>query len=113
MINDILSRVNRPDFSDQLVGNGTHAQDRLEDRDELWPPGCLEHWLQQTLHGRCMVGNFSGLGVADLRAKWGQRGHSCFVSVFNTLTMIATTEWFTQPADCDIRKCSETGLVPS
>ncbi|MEI9942868.1 MAG: hypothetical protein WDN26_01475 [Chitinophagaceae bacterium] len=58
------------------------------------------------------VGNFSGVGVADLSGS--NVATPLLFKIFNTIDYDSDESWFTQPKDCDIRQvCSETGLVPS
>jgi penicillin-binding protein 1C len=57
------------------------------------------------------VGNFSGIGVADLSGS--AIATPLLFRIFNTIDYDPDQEWFTQPLDIDIRQvCSETGLVP-
>ena len=45
-------------FPTQLDRNRTHAQDRMEDRNFLRPPGCLEHRLQPAFYYWCLGWKF-------------------------------------------------------
>ena len=58
------------------------------------------------------VGNFSGVGAVDLSG--ANIATPLLFKIFNSIDYDSDEEWFTQPADCDLRKvCSETGKVPS
>lgn len=112
MINDILSRVNRPDFP--LNWTATEKMPKIAwktgtsyGRKDAWSIGYNKNYTVGV-----WVGNFSGMGVADLSG--ANTATPLLFKIFNTIDYDSDEEWFRQPADCDIRQvCSETGLVPA
>ena len=58
------------------------------------------------------VGNFSGLGVADLSG--ANVATPLLFKIFNSIDYDSDAEWFAQPVDCGTRLvCSESGMIPS
>jgi penicillin-binding protein 1C len=112
MINDILSRVNRPDFP--LNWSATEHMPKIAwktgtsyGRRDGWSIGYNRNYTVGV-----WTGNFSGVGVADLNGS--NVATPLLFKIFNTIDYDSDEQWFTQPADCDIRQvCSETGMVPS
>lgn len=112
MINDILSRINRPDFP--LNWQATEHMPKIAwktgtsyGRRDAWSIGYNKKF---TVGVWC--GNFSGTGVAELSG--ANVATPLLFKIFNTVDYNNDKEWFTQPSDCDMRKvCSETGLIPS
>ncbi|MDZ4796508.1 MAG: penicillin-binding protein 1C [Bacteroidota bacterium] len=112
MINDILSKVNRPDFP--LNWTATERMPKIAwktgtsyGKKDAWSIGYNKNYTIGI-----WVGNFSGVGAADLSG--ANIATPLLFKIFNTIDYDTDEEWFTQPADCDIRQvCSETGLVPS
>jgi penicillin-binding protein 1C len=112
MINEILSKVNRPDFP--LNWTATERMPKIAwktgtsyGRKDAWSIGYNKNYTVGI-----WTGNFSGVGVADLSG--ANIATPLLFKIFNTIDYDSDEEWFTQPNDCDIRKvCSETGLVPS
>jgi penicillin-binding protein 1C len=112
MINEILSKVNRPDFP--LNWTATERMPKIAwktgtsyGRKDAWSIGYNKNYTVGI-----WTGNFSGLGVADLSG--ANVATPLLFKIFNTIDYDSDEEWFTQPKDCDIRQvCSETGLVPS
>lgn len=112
MINEILSKVNRPDFP--LNWTATERMPKIAwktgtsyGRKDAWSIGYNKNYTVGV-----WVGNFSGLGVADLSG--ANIATPILFKIFNTIDYDSDEEWFTQPKDCDIRQvCSETGLIPS
>lgn len=112
MINDILSKVNRPDFP--LNWTATERMPKIAwktgtsyGRRDAWSIGYNKNYTVGV-----WAGNFSGVGVADLSG--ANIATPLLFKIFNTIDYDSDAEWFTQPADCDIRQvCSETGLVPA
>lgn len=112
MINEILSKVNRPDFP--LNWTATERMPKIAwktgtsyGRKDAWSIGYNKNYTVGV-----WVGNFSGLGVADLSG--ANIATPLLFKIFNTIDYDSDEEWFTQPKDCDIRQvCSETGLIPS
>lgn len=112
MINEILSKVNRPDFP--LNWTATERMPKIAwktgtsyGRKDAWSIGYNKNYTVGV-----WTGNFSGTGVADLSG--ANVATPLLFKIFNTIDYDSDEEWFTQPADCDIRTvCSETGLVPS
>ena len=112
MINEILSKVNRPDFP--LNWSATERMPKIAwktgtsyGRRDGWSIGYNKNYTVGI-----WVGNFSGAGVADLSG--ANIATPLLFKIFNTLDYDNDKEWFTQPTDCTIRQvCGETGLTPS
>jgi len=112
LLNEILSRVNRPDFP--LNWSATEKMPKIAwktgtsyGRRDAWSIGYNKNYTIGI-----WVGNFSGVGVADLSGS--NIATPLLFKIFNTVDYDNDKEWFSQPADCDIRQvCSETGLIPS
>jgi penicillin-binding protein 1C len=112
MINEILSKINRPDFP--LNWQATEHMPKIAwktgtsyGRRDAWSIGYNKNYTVGI-----WVGNFSGVGVADLSG--ANVATPLLFKIFNTIDYDADEEWFTQPKDCDIRQvCSETGMLPS
>lgn len=112
MINEVLSKVNRPDFP--LNWTATERMPKIAwktgtsyGRKDAWSIGYNKNYTVGI-----WTGNFSGVGVADLSG--ANVATPLLFKIFNTIDYDSDEEWFTQPNDCDIRQvCSETGLIPS
>jgi penicillin-binding protein 1C len=112
MINEILSKINRPDFP--LNWAATEKMPKIAwktgtsyGRKDAWSIGYNKNYTVGV-----WTGNFSGVGVADLSG--ANIATPLLFKIFNTIDYDSDEEWFTQPKDCDIRQvCSETGLGPS
>jgi penicillin-binding protein 1C len=112
MINEILSKVNRPDFP--LNWQATERMPKIAwktgtsyGRKDAWSIGYNKNYTVGV-----WVGNFSGIGVADLSGT--STATPLLFKIFNTIDYDSDEEWFTQPEDCETRMvCSETGLLPS
>jgi len=112
MINDILSKVNRPDFP--LNWTATERMPKIAwktgtsyGRRDGWSIGYNKNYTVGV-----WTGNFSGAGVTDLSG--ANIATPLLFRIFNTIDYNNDKEWFSVPADCDIRQvCSETGLPPS
>jgi penicillin-binding protein 1C len=112
MINDILSRVNRPDFP--LSWSITAHLPRIAwktgtsyGRRDAWSIG-----YNQRFTVGVWVGNFSGKGAPSLSG--ASVATPLLFQIFNTIDYDNGQEWFHQPPGVDTRiVCSETGLPPS
>lgn len=112
MITDILSRVNRPDFP--LNWQATEHMPKIAwktgtsyGRRDAWSIGYNKSYTIGV-----WVGNFSGIGVADLSG--ANVATPLLFKIFNTIDYDSDEEWFMMPEDCEQRKvCSETGLLPT
>jgi penicillin-binding protein 1C len=112
MINDILSRVNRPDFP--INWQTTAHLPKIAwktgtsyGRRDAWSIGYNSHYTVGV-----WVGNFSGQGSPSLSG--ASVATPLLFQVFNTIDYDNGQEWFHQPPGCDTRiVCSETGLPPS
>ena len=112
MINEILSKINRPDFP--LNWTATERMPKIAwktgtsyGRKDAWSIGYNRNYTVGV-----WIGNFSGVGAADLSG--ANIATPLLFKIFNTIDYDSDEEWFTQPKDCDIRQvCSETGLIPS
>jgi penicillin-binding protein 1C len=111
MINETLSKVNRPDFP--LNWQSTEHMPKIAwktgtsyGRRDAWSIGYNKNYTVGV-----WAGNFSALGVPELSG--ANIATPLLFKIFNTIDYDSDQEWFTQPADCDIRMvCSETGLPP-
>ena len=112
IINDILSKVNRPDFP--LNWQSTERMPKIAwktgtsyGRRDAWSIGYNKNYTVGI-----WVGNFSGVGVPDLNGS--NTATPLLFKIFNTIDYDSDEEWFTMPKGCETRKvCSETGLPPS
>jgi penicillin-binding protein 1C len=112
MINEILSKVNRPDFP--LNWATTVHLPRIAwktgtsyGRRDGWSIGYNRRYTVGV-----WAGNFSGLGIPELSG--ADVATPLLFTVFNTIDYDDDAAWFNQPADCDVRMvCSETGLPPA
>jgi len=110
MINQILSKVNRPDFP--LNWTATERMPKIAwktgtsyGKKDAWSIGYNKNYTVGI-----WTGNFSGVGAPDLSG--ANIATPLLFKIFNTIDYDSDEEWFTQPTDCDIRQvCSETGLV--
>src|SRR5688572_14893672 len=111
MINEILSKVNRPDFP--LNWQSTEHMPKIAwktgtsyGRRDAWSIGYNKKYTVGV-----WVGNFSALGIPELSG--ANVATPLLFKIFNTLDYDSDREWFSKPADCDVRMaCSETGLTP-
>ncbi|HEX6181488.1 MAG TPA: penicillin-binding protein 1C, partial [Chitinophagaceae bacterium] len=112
MINDILSKINRPDFP--INWQATEHLPKIAwktgtsyGRRDAWSIGYNKKYTVGV-----WVGNFSGVGVADLSG--ATVATPLLFKIFNTIDYDSDREWFSQPADCELRMvCSETGHLPA
>jgi len=112
MVNDILSKINRPDFP--LNWQATEHLPKIAwktgtsyGRRDAWSIGYNKKFTVGV-----WVGNFSGVGVADLSG--ASTATPLLFKIFNTIDYDSDQEWFSQPMDCELRVvCSETGLAPA
>ncbi len=112
MVNDILSRVNRPDFP--INWAATEHMPKIAwktgtsyGKRDAWSIGYNKRFTVGV-----WVGNFSGVGNPDLSG--ANVATPLLFKIFNSIDYDSDEGWFSQPADCDIQQvCSETGLVPS
>jgi penicillin-binding protein 1C len=112
MINETLSKVNRPDFP--LNWQSTEHMPKIAwktgtsyGRRDAWSIGYNEQYTVGV-----WVGNFSALGIPELSG--ANTATPLLFKIFNTIDYDSDREWFQQPKDCDIRMvCSETGLPPA
>jgi penicillin-binding protein 1C len=111
MINEILSKVNRPDFP--LNWQSTEHMPKIAwktgtsyGRRDAWSIGYNKKYTVGV-----WTGNFSALGIPELSG--ANIATPLLFKIFNTIDYDSDEEWFKQPRDCDIRMvCSETGLPP-
>jgi penicillin-binding protein 1C len=111
MINDMLSKVNRPDFP--LNWQSTEHMPKIAwktgtsyGRRDAWSIGYNKNFTVGI-----WVGNFSALGIPELSG--ANVATPLLFKVFNTIDYDSDQEWFTQPKDCESRLvCSETGMIP-
>jgi penicillin-binding protein 1C len=112
MINEILSKVNRPDFP--LNWQSTVHLPKIAwktgtsyGRRDAWSIGYNKHYTVGI-----WVGNFSALGIPELSG--ASVATPLLFKIFNTIDYDDDGEWFQRPDDCDIRVvCSETGMPPA
>ena len=111
MLNDILSKVNRPDFP--LNWAATEKMPRIAwktgtsyGRRDAWSIGYNKHYTIGV-----WTGNFSGVGVESLSG--AEVATPLLFRLFNTIDYDNEKEWFQQPADVAVRAvCPVTGLLP-
>jgi penicillin-binding protein 1C len=111
MINETLSKVNRPDFP--LNWESTVHLPKIAwktgtsyGKRDAWSIGYNKHFTVGV-----WVGNFSALGVPELSG--ANTATPLLFKIFNTIDYDADEQWFQQPKDCDTRiVCSETGMIP-
>lgn len=111
MINETLSKVNRPDFP--LNWQSTERMPKIAwktgtsyGRRDAWSIGYNKHYTVGV-----WVGNFSGLGIPEISG--ANVATPLLFKIFNTIDYDSDQEWFEQPKHCDSRiVCSETGLLP-
>jgi len=111
MVDEILSKVNRPDFP--LTWSATEKMPKIAwktgtsyGRRDGWSIGFNKNY---TVGVWC--GNFSGVGVADLSG--AEVATPLLFKIFNTIDYDSDEDWFSPPKDCEQRMvCSETGLPP-
>jgi penicillin-binding protein 1C len=112
MINETLSKVNRPDFP--LNWESTVHLPKIAwktgtsyGRRDAWSIGYNKRYTVGI-----WAGNFSGLGIPELSG--ANVATPLLFAVFNTIDYDDDQSWFHQPADCAIRMvCTETGLPPA
>jgi len=112
IIDDILSRVNRPDFP--LTWSTTAHLPRIAwktgtsyGRRDAWSIGYNNRYTVGV-----WVGNFNGKGAPSLSG--ATVATPLLFQIFNTIDYDNGQEWFRQPPGVDTRiVCSETGLPPS
>jgi penicillin-binding protein 1C len=112
MINETLSKVNRPDFP--LNWESTVHLPKIAwktgtsyGRRDAWSIGYNKRYTVGI-----WVGNFSGLGIPELSG--ANVATPLLFTVFNTIDYDDDAAWFGQPEDCDVRMvCAETGLPPA
>jgi penicillin-binding protein 1C len=112
MINETLSKVNRPDFP--LNWESTAHLPKIAwktgtsyGRRDAWSIGYNKRYTVGI-----WAGDFSGAGVPDLTGA-GVATPLLF-TIFNTIDYDDDEPWFSKPGDCDVRMvCSETGLPPA
>jgi penicillin-binding protein 1C len=112
MINEILSKIDRPDFP--LNWQSTEHLPKIAwktgtsyGRRDAWSIGYNKKYTVGV-----WVGNFSGVGVPDLSG--ATIATPLLFKIFNTIDYDSDQEWFSQPMDCELRTvCSETGLLPA
>ena len=111
MINEVLSKVNRPDFpvnwqSTEHLPKIAWKTGTSYGRRDAWSIGYNKRYTVGI-----WVGNFSGVGIPELSG--ANVATPLLFTVFNTIDYDDDNSWFSQPADCDIRMvCTETGLPP-
>ncbi|HTF28756.1 MAG TPA: penicillin-binding protein 1C, partial [Flavitalea sp.] len=112
MINEILSKVNRPDFP--LNWQSTEHMPKIAwktgtsyGKRDAWSIGYNKNYTVGV-----WLGNFSGTGVPSLSG--ANTATPLLFRIFNTIDYDTDEEWFRQPEGCSNRLvCSETGLPPA
>lgn len=112
MINETLSKVNRPDFP--INWQSTERMPKIAwktgtsyGRRDAWSIGYNKNYTVGV-----WVGNFSAAGVPELSG--ATVATPLLFKIFNSIDYDSDQEWFRQPADCEIRQvCSETGMLPN
>ena len=112
MVNETLSKVNRPDFPLNWQSTGHMPKIAWKTgtsygRRDAWSIGYNKKYTVGV-----WTGNFSGAGSADLSG--AEIATPLLFKIFNTIDYDSDEEWFSQPDDCSTRMvCSETGMPPS
>lgn len=112
MINETLSKVNRPDFplnwaSTEHLPKIAWKTGTSYGRRDAWSIGYNKHYTVGI-----WTGNFSAQGIPELSG--ANIATPLLFKIFNTLDYDSDLDWYTLPKDCDIRQvCSETGLPPN
>ena len=112
IIDQTLSKVNRPDFP--LNWESTVHLPKIAwktgtsyGRRDAWSIGYNKRYTVGI-----WVGNFSGLGIPELSG--ANVATPLLFKVFNTIDYDDDLPWFSQPPDCDVRMvCPESGLPPA
>jgi len=112
MINETLSKVNRPDFP--LNWQSTEHMPKIAwktgtsyGRRDAWSIGYNKHYTIGI-----WTGNFSAQGIPELSG--ANIATPLLFKIFNTIDYDSDQDWFAPPKDCDIRQvCSQTGLPPN
>ena len=101
MINETLSKINRPDFP--LNWQSTEHMPKIAwktgtsyGRRDAWSIGYNKKYTVGV-----WTGNFSGEGVRELSG--AEVATPLLFRIFNTIDYDSDEEWFSQPADCDIQ----------
>ncbi|GAO42537.1 penicillin-binding protein 1C [Flavihumibacter petaseus] len=111
LVNDILSKVNRPDFP--LSWTSTEKMPKIAwktgtsyGRRDAWSIGYNKHFTIGV-----WVGNFSGKGVPSLSG--AEVATPLLFRLFNTIDYDSGKDWFEAPASLSTRSvCTATGLPP-
>lgn len=112
MINETLSKINRPDFpvnwqSTEHMPKIAWKTGTSYGRRDAWSIGYNKRYTVGV-----WVGNFSGAGVPELSG--AETATPLLFRIFNTIDYDSDEEWFSQPEDCSTRMvCAETGMQPS
>jgi len=112
MINETLSKVNRPDFP--VSWQSTERMPKIAwktgtsyGRRDAWSIGYNKKYTVGV-----WTGNFSGQDIRELSG--AEVATPLLFRIFNTIDYDSDEEWFTKPPECDIRVvCAETGLPPA
>jgi len=112
MINETLSKVNRPDFP--VSWQSTERMPKIAwktgtsyGRRDAWSIGYNKKYTVGV-----WTGNFSGRDIRELSG--AEVATPLLFRIFNTIDYDSDEEWFTKPPECDIRVvCAETGLPPA
>ena len=101
MINEILSKINRPDFP--LNWTATERMPKIAwktgtsyGRKDAWSVGYNKNYTIGV-----WTGNFSGVGAADLSG--ANIATPLLFKIFNTIDKDSAEDWITKPNDCVIR----------
>ncbi|HSZ33813.1 MAG TPA: hypothetical protein VK772_10915, partial [Puia sp.] len=111
MIDEILSKVNRPDFplnweSTAHLPKTAWKTGTSYGRRDAWSIGYNKHYTVGV-----WAGNFSALGIPELSG--ANIATPLLFKIFNTIDYDNNGDWFHQPGTCESRiVCSETGLPP-
>jgi penicillin-binding protein 1C len=111
MINETLTKVNRPDFPLNWQSTGHMPKIAWKTgtsygRRDAWSIGYNKRFTVGV-----WTGNFSGMGIPELSG--ADIATPLLFRIFNTIDYDSDQEWFGQPDDCEIRLvCAQTGLTP-
>ena len=112
LINETLTKINRPDFP--LNWQSTEHMPKIAwktgtsyGKKDAWSIGYNRHFTIGI-----WVGNFSAQGIPELSG--ANIATPLLFKIFNTIDYDSDEQWFSAPAGMESRQvCSETGLTPS
>ena len=111
MVADILSGIERPDISQELLEDSKRPKVAWKTgtsygKRDAWAVGITPRYTVGV-----WMGNFDGAGAPELSGSY--MAVPLMMDLFNAIDYNPEQEWFARPAEVGERKvCSETGLLP-